>query len=177
VEPLLSAAQARLDSTEIESLRRILAALPGRLRARTAIRSGFSLVHGDPNPTNILSPRHPPGKIFLIDRQPFDWSLTTWLGVHDLAYLMVLFWETPIRRTQEIPILTRYLEQLTQRGVAGYAWEDLFQDYRLSAAQCACVPVSWCVRYEDRVRKEWLWSRQLQRVLTACQDLNIERGD
>jgi hypothetical protein len=56
----------------------------------------------------------------IIDRQPFDWSLTTWLGAYDLAYAMVLDWPTELRRRWEMPVLQRYHAHLLERGVRGY---------------------------------------------------------
>ena len=46
--------------------------------------------------------------IYLIDRQPFNWSLTTWLGVYDLAYAIVLDWPSELRERFEILTLERY---------------------------------------------------------------------
>lgn len=37
----------------------------------------------------------------------FDWSLTVWLGVYDLAYAIVQDWDTPLRRQWEFPMLRR----------------------------------------------------------------------
>ncbi|RCJ36864.1 hypothetical protein A6769_15345 [Nostoc punctiforme NIES-2108] len=62
------------------------------------------------------------GKIYLIDRQPCDWSLTTWLGVSDLAYVMVHWWETDLRRQWEIPILHECHANLISNGFFGYDW-------------------------------------------------------
>ena len=52
---------------------------------RTQDDNGFTLIHGDVGHDNILVPRDGDRPIYIIDRQPFDWSLTTWLGVYDLA--------------------------------------------------------------------------------------------
>ena len=60
-------------------------------------------------------------QIYIIDRQPFDWSLTTWLGVYDLAYAMLIDWDTPTRRALEWPVLRRYHDELRRRGVMGYS--------------------------------------------------------
>ncbi|MEZ4767875.1 MAG: glycosyltransferase [Caldilineales bacterium] len=95
---------------------------------------GFALIHGDLNCTNIMVPQAGDRPVYVIDRQPFDWSLTTWLGVYDLAYAMVVDWPSELRRRWEIPILQRYHACLIERGVRGYSWERLFDDYRLCAA-------------------------------------------
>jgi hypothetical protein len=55
-------------------------------------------VHGDLNPGNLLWPRQGVEPVYLIDRQPFDWSLQRWLGVSDLARLMIIPWAPELRR-------------------------------------------------------------------------------
>lgn len=70
--------------------------------------NGFTVVHGDDNPGNVLSPRAGgETPLYLIDRQPFDWSLTTWLGVSDLSYAMAHWWPVETRRACERPMLRR----------------------------------------------------------------------
>lgn len=56
----------------------------------------------------------------MIDRQPFDWSLTTWLGIYDLVYGVILDWPIADRRRLEPPLLQRYHDQLLAHGVTGY---------------------------------------------------------
>jgi thiamine kinase-like enzyme len=129
------------------------------------------LVHGDVNPGNILAPRAEPGRIYLIDRQPFDWSLIAWLGVSDLAYLLCSFWPEETRRRFELPILRHYHAALAARGVAGYSWERLWDDYRLCAVQSVYVAVEWCVLAEDRERMRWLWTLELRRAMAAFAEL------
>ncbi len=80
-------------------------------------------MHGDVGQNNILVPHEGVRPLYLIDRQPFDWSLTTWLGVYDLAYAMVLDWEVAARRQWEIPILRHYHASLCQRAITTYSWE------------------------------------------------------
>ena len=91
----------------------------------------------------VQTPRAAAGPVYLVDRQPFDWSLTTWLGVSDVAYMMVHWWDTTLRRRWERPILHHYHDALTRRGVSGYPWEQLERDYRLCAAQSVYVAVEW----------------------------------
>jgi hypothetical protein len=144
---------------------------PALMVERTRDPSGFALVHGDVNPGNILAPRDAPGPVYLVDRQPFDWSLTTWLGASDLAYMIVHRWDAELRRAWQLPILRHYYEQLTRRGIADYSWEQLVHDYRLAAVQSVYVAVEWCVLEEDRTRMRWLWEAQLQKAMVAFFDL------
>jgi Ser/Thr protein kinase RdoA (MazF antagonist) len=151
-------------------VRDLFARHPAALIARTADANGFTLIHGDVGENNVLAPRQGDRPIYIIDRQPFDWSLTTWLGVYDLAYAMLLDWDTPSRRALEWPVLRRYHDALQQRGVTGYSWERLVEDYRLTAAMAVTVAIEYA---RDGVMSRW-WSfgpTTLRRVLTACDDL------
>jgi hypothetical protein len=152
-------------------LPRIFAQHPGLMRERARDPHGLCLVHGDVNPGNILAPRVAGGRVYIVDRQPFDWSLTVWLGVSDLAYLMCSFWSEATRRAHETPLLRAYHDGLLRRGVTGYPWDRLWRDYRLTAVQSVYVAVEWCVLPEDRERMRWLWSAELRRAMAAFEDL------
>lgn len=137
------------------------------------VRDGkdMTCIHGDPNPGNILSPVSGVGKIYLIDRQPFDWSLTIWLGVSDLTYMMVHWWDTEMRRAWEKPLLKNYHQHLLDLGVQDYSFNQLWYDYRLCAMQSLYVPAAWCVNPVTCKEVKWLWWLQLQKTMTACLDL------
>lgn len=143
---------------------------PQAIIERTQDDNGFTLIHGDVGHNNILVPRHGERPIYIIDRQPFDWSLTTWLGVYDLAYAIVLDWDVETRRRLEIPILKHYHYSLLQHGVAGYSWQRLFDDYRLSAAMGIYIATEYC---RGGINEKWLgtWLPMLNRSLAACDDL------
>jgi hypothetical protein len=146
---------------------------PPAMIRRAQNPDGFTLIHGDAGSYNILVPRQGDRPIYIIDRQPFNWSLTTWLGVYDLAYAMVLDWETDTRRAFEIPILERYHQHLLQNGVANYPWEQLFYDYRLCVAMGVYIATEYC---RGGVNERWMpvWMPMLQRSLTACDDLDCQ---
>jgi hypothetical protein len=153
-------------------IRELYAGHPQVLTGRTQEANGFSLIHGDANETNILVPRDGDRPLYLIDRQPFDWSLTTWLGVFDLAYAMVLNWYVNTRRQFELPVLHHYHEELVRRGIEDYSWERLYDDYRLAVAMGVFVACEYC-RGGINSRLVWLWLPMLQRALTACDDLDV----
>ena len=155
-------------------MRDLYARHPNALIDRTGDGNGFTLIHGDANARNILAPRDADRPIYIVDRQPFDWSLTTWLGVYDLAYAMVLYWDVETRRRLELPVLRRYHEQLTRHGVNGYTWEQLFDDYRLCVPMGVYVATEWC---RGGINEEWawVWLTFLQRSLTACDDLDCSQ--
>jgi hypothetical protein len=143
---------------------------PGKMLERTKDPIGFSIVHGDANPGNILYPINA-GKVYFLDRQPFTWSLTTWLGVSDLSYLMVQYWDVEVRRELETSVLREYHRQLLANGVIGYDWDQLFADYKLCTVQAIYTVAQWCIKAEDRVRMRWLWRLELERAMHAFFDL------
>ncbi len=161
----------RLQPHWLELIELIYTQLPDKLVERAQDRTCFTLIHGDPNPGNILVPLVGERPLYLIDQQPFDWSLTTWLGVYDLAYVMALYWESDLRRTLEKPVLRHYHNFLIQRGVTNYKWEQLWDDYRLSVA----LTVPCAVEYmSDGGDPDWNEFRfgLVQRTLTAFDDLD-----
>jgi hypothetical protein len=105
LEPMIDTLGDTLDPVWRHALAEIFARHPAQMLERTRHGAGFTLVHGEPNPGNILAPIDGAGPVYLVDRQPFDWSLTTWLGVGDIAYVMVHWWESELRREWELPIL------------------------------------------------------------------------
>lgn len=152
-------------------IRELYANHPQVMIDRCQDTNGFSLIHGDVGQSNILVPRESDRPIYIIDRQPFNWSLTTWLGVYDLAYAMVLDWYVETRRRLELPVLRHYYQRLLAHGVVDYSWQQLWYDYRLAVAMCVYVATEYC-RGGINSRMIWLWLPMLQRTLTACDDLN-----
>ncbi|MFN6477041.1 phosphotransferase [Nostoc sp. DedQUE07] len=168
--PMLEELKAEIDSSWKSVLIDVFQYHPAKMSDRTVDSSGFTLIHGDLNPGNILSPLNANGKTYLIDRQPFDWSLTTWLGVSDLAYMIVHWWETDLRRQWEIPILNEYHTSLISNGISGYSWEQLINDYQLCVVQSIYVATQWCASAEGRRHMKWLWFQQLQKSIVAFFD-------
>lgn len=141
---------------------------------RTRKGEGFTLIHGDVNGSNILVPKVGDRPIYIIDRQPFDWSLTTWLGVYDLAYAMGLRWDVEIRRTLELDVLQRYHDQLIAHGVSDYSWDQLVLDYRLTLGMNIYVATEWC-RGQFNADTMPIWMPMLQKAMTAYDDLECEK--
>ncbi len=168
---IIECCAGRLEAHWPDTIVELFAEHPPAMIKRTQDGNGFTLIHGDTNLSNTLVPREGDQPIYLIDRQPFDWSLTTWLGVYDLAYAIVLEWEVETRRRLERQVLRRYHEQLIKNGVHDYPWEQLFADYQLSAAMCVYVATEWC---RGGVNEKWIqvWLPMLQKSVTACDDLN-----
>ena len=156
-----------------DTIRALYAKHPQRMIERTRNANGFTLIHGDVGHNNILVPRNDDRPIYIIDRQPFDWSLTTWLGVYDLAYIIGLDWEVETRRHLELPVLRHYHHCLLQHGVENYVWEQLFDDYRLCAAMGVYIATEYC-RSAVGARLVTIWLPMLKRALIACDDLECD---
>ena len=170
VDHILRRFSAELQPHWPDAMRELFARHPQAMIKRIRDPNGFTLIHGDTGEQNILVPRQGDRPTYIIDRQPFDWSLTTWLGVYDLAYALVLDWPTELRRQCELSILERYHARLSEHGVYGYAWEQLFDDYRLCVAMCVYVVTEYC---RGGISERWIHTTlaMLQRALTACDDL------
>lgn len=147
----------------------IFARHPRMLLDRNQDATGYTLIHGDAGDSNILVPAAGDRPLYLIDRGPFEWSLTTWPGVYDLAYAMVLDWPVEQRRELEPAILRAYHEALSARGVRDYAWERLLDDYRLMTPMAVYIAVEWC-RGHANLQYKRIWMSYLQNALTACED-------
>jgi hypothetical protein len=155
------------------AMRDVFARHPQAMINRTQDLNGFTIMHGDAGCYNIMIPREGIRPIYLIDRQPFDWGLTTWLGAYDLAYAIAMEWDVAARRRWEQPILRHYHQTLIQRGVQDYSWEQLWDDYRLCLAMGVYIAVEYC-RGQYNPETQWVWLPMLQKALTACDDLNCD---
>ena len=106
----------------------VLPALP-HLFERHASGRNLTLAHDDAHLGNFLFPRAAATEpTYLIDWQ--FWHPT--IGGTDLAFMMATEWEPAIRRQLEPALLQRYYRGLLAHGVQGYAWDDCWNDYRLS---------------------------------------------
>lgn len=144
---------------------------PHWMIARTQQRPNhLTLIHGDAHNANFLLPKSD-GETYLIDRQPFDWSLTCWLGVSDLTYMMVHWWYPSYRQRVEESVLRAYHAELLLRGVENYHWEQLWDDYRLCAIQSLYVPLAWCA-LESAEKMASAWYPLLMYTLDAIEQLH-----
>lgn len=170
VEHIVKGFSSELKPYWPESMRELFAKHPQAIIRRASDLNGFTIIHGDVGAYNVMVPQHANRPLYIIDRQPFNWSLTTWLGVYDLAYAIVLDWEVETRRTYENLILKHYHNHLFENGVIDYSWEQLHHDYRLCVAMCVYIATEYC-RGGVIERLIPVWLPMLQRALTACDDL------
>ena len=133
-------------------------------RQRCAQAHGMTLLHGDLNPGNVLTPRGADAPVYFLDRQPFDWSLTTGLAVSDLAYFMVPWWPEQTFRACAHSVLWHW-HQCLQRP--NYSWASAQADWALAVEQCLHVPMEWCSKADTLHRMRWLWQAQFARVRSA----------
>lgn len=136
-------------------------------RERWARPQGMTLLHGDLNPTNLLTPRGADAPVWFLDRQPFDWSLTYGLAVYDLAYFMIPWWPEALRKAHGRAILRCWYDALSQPE---YAWSEAQADWRLCVGQCLNIPIEWCSRPSTLESMRWLWEAQLARIESAVRD-------
>ena len=137
-----------------------------KLRARWRDPRGMSLLHGDINSMNVLTPKGAASPVYFLDRQPFDWSLTYGVAAYDLAYFLVLWWPKGLRRAHEAAILRCWYDHLAQKE---YAWQQALADWNLCVEQCLHVPLEWCSKAQTLEEMRGLWEMQLVRVRDAVQ--------
>jgi len=133
-------------------------------RHRWSRPQGMSLLHGDLNPTNILTPAGKTAPVLFLDRQPFDWSLTYGVAASDLAYVLVPWWPEATLRECEAAILRRWYDAL---NAPEYRWSEARADWRLSVEQCLNVPMEWCSKPATLETMKGLWQEQFSRVQCA----------
>lgn len=155
---------AALEAATGRAIQSRYAAHEQAFRQRWADPRGMSLLHGDVNPTNVLTPKTGDHPVYFLDRQPFDWSLTYGLAVYDLAYAMVPWWPEPVFRDHAQAILRHWYDHLHQPD---YSWDQAQADWRLSVAQCLDVPLEWCSKEDTLTRMRWLWEAQWTRIEAA----------
>jgi thiamine kinase-like enzyme len=128
-------------------------------------RTRLTVTHTDPNPGNILVPKDDADATYMIDRQPFEWSLTFWLGASDLALMMVHWWGTKRRRKLERHIIECYVERLQELG-KDTDFATIWQDYRLCATQSLFPILNRCIDDAERKQFAWLWKPQLRKSIS-----------
>lgn len=171
VEHVLTRCADQLATHWPQAIRDLFAWHPPAMIERTQNGVGFTLIHGDVNAGNIFVPTTDDRPLFIVDRQPFDWSLTTWLGVYDLSYAIVDRWAVETRRQFEQQILQHYHAQLLAHGVQDYSWAQLYDDYRLCVVISVYVAIEWSRGGVNEATLP-IWLPMLQKTMTAFDDLD-----
>ena len=144
---------------------RLVAGAPRLFDERIRPRRNLTLVHGDAHVWNALYPRDGRSDdVRLIDWD--SWRIDT--ATDDLAYMMAIHWFPERRRRLERECLRRYHAALTESGVAGYDFDALWRDYRLSVLWQTTTPV-WQATHN---LGPWIWWYNFERIMAAVQDLD-----
>lgn len=133
------------------------------LEPRVTALSGLTLTHNDCYLTQFLSPQTERTQTYLVDFQ----DVCTDFAARDLVYLLATFWTAEQRHRYERELLELYYRTLVQRGVAGYSFDELWQDYRLMLTYMMFQPV-WDFSYGAA---EAYWKPKMQCLTSAYDDL------
>lgn len=127
------------------------------LREQMQHRELFGEVHGDVNPTNVL---YRPGDTRIIDRQPFEWSLTHWSLAADLALAIIPYWPIEDR--------VRYEQVAIEAFVRASGFDEALvrRDYELAKWLTVLIVADWLID-ANRQGMKWLWEAQWQRFLSS----------
>lgn len=134
---------------------------------------GMTLLHGDLNPSNVLTPKGEDSPVYFLDRQPFDWSLTYGVAVHDLAYFLVLWWPPEMLRDCEEELLRHWYESV---AMPDYSWSEAKSDWALSVEQCMNVPLEWCSKPHTFESMRPHWEAQLACVMDGMARLEKQKS-
>lgn len=128
--------RAELSAADAETLRRA-ADLTARWARGTS--SPRSLVHGDYRPDNLLFGDD--SDVVAVDWQTLEFGLPT----RDLAYFLSTALPPPVRRVSEASLVGAYHRRLVENGVADYAFDTCFDDYRRGMLQGPLITVIGCM--------------------------------
>ncbi|MEM7442964.1 MAG: hypothetical protein AAF414_06510 [Pseudomonadota bacterium] len=179
LSPVLDTLGDTLDVSDRSRLVRVLEDDVEQLRIQALEGSSLTLVHGDPNPTNVLTQRSlrdgsGAPALYLIDRQPFAWSLRLWLGASDLVLASVPYWSVNARREHQGALLKGYHAAIIEGGIIDYDWDALIGDWRACLCHAVLVAVEWGTNDSTLTNMRWLWEPQLRRAIAALRDWDRE---
>ncbi len=133
-----------------------------QLAKRSSNPIGQTLLHGDINPTNVLTRKGADSPVYFLDRQPLDGVTPYGVALYDLAYSIVLWWPHELWKQHEEQIVRCWYKALNQPS---YPWDLAWQDWVLSVEQCLYVPLSYCSTEELANETTGLWKWQLGNLL------------
>jgi aminoglycoside phosphotransferase (APT) family kinase protein len=133
---------------------------------RLAVPRALTVAHGDAHAWNFLFSRDGNGAAVLIDWQL--WHVD--VGARDLAFFMALHWYPSRRRELEQALVRHYHDRIGECGVSGYAFDELWLDYRRCVVRNLTIPVLFWSR---GMAPEGWWHR-LECAVAAFLDLGCE---
>lgn len=132
------------------------------LEPRVTTHSDMTLTHNDCYLTQFLCSQTERAQTYLVDQ-----DVCTDFAARDLVYLLATFWTTAQRHLYERGLLVLYYRTLVHRGVAGYSFDNLLQDYQLMLTYMMFHPV-WDFSYRDDAT---YWRPKMQCLTSAYADL------
>jgi hypothetical protein len=132
-----------------------------------------TLLHGDLRLDNVFWDRSDGApRVALV-----DWQIAVkGRGPYDLAYFMSQSVDPAIRAAHEEALVRDYHRRLCEAGVSGYAFDQCWEDYRVSIMFCLAYPVVACGTVDlANERGLELARKMLHRSLAAIRDLEAHR--
>ena len=124
-----------------------------------------TIIHGELRGENLFFDHD--GSLILIDFQ----VVTQGCGLIDVAYLLSQSLPTELRRGQDERLVRRYWNGLVAGGVADYAWQQAWEQYRLAVAYNLILPGVAFTAYEaSDQRGKTLLLKMLSRASAAIAD-------
>jgi len=149
---------------DVVTLRDVVAAIEAWALARA---ERFGLVHGDYRLDNLMFP--PAGAAGVV---ALDWqTLSLALPARDLAYFLGTSLTPADRSAHERALVASYHRALTSYGVAGYSFEDCWEDYRFAMVQGPLVSVFGCAYGTHTERGDRMFAAMVARSCAAIRDL------
>lgn len=127
--------EATLAPTTLAEGRRLIASVEAMSTNRPPARTA---VHGDFRLDNMLFASASGGRPITV----VDWqTVQRGAGAADVAYFLGSAFEPDVRRSCERELVERYHAGLEARGVAGYSFDQCWDDYRRSSHSCLLMAV------------------------------------
>jgi len=151
-------------------------ALPAHRRSQLSASAAFlptlqgrqasgphTLIHQDAHWRNFLYPKDPKDQTH--PTYLFDWqSWSVGACVTDLRYLLARHWGPAGAQDMLVRLLRRYHEGITERGVSGYSWTQLMEDFRLAVARIPCAPAVQWSDYGSPTDERERWAANVERT-------------
>ena len=149
-------------------MERFIAALPGLQKALAT--PPLTLIHGDFRLENLF---------FGVSEDQAPLVIIDWQGpllargIDDLAFFLAQNAQTEVRRAHERRLVRRYVERLTELGVAGCDFEPFWRDYRLAVLYNwgYVILVSGTLDSSDPHARAWM-TEMVRRNAAAIEDLD-----
>jgi hypothetical protein len=135
------------------------------------LRDVYSLVHIDYRLDNLLVDHSPdPPRVSVVDWQ----SVTIGNPLTDVAYFLGAGLLPEVRREVEEGIVREYHQALCDTGIAGYAWDDCWTDYRRSVFSGFAVTVIASVLVVQTERGDEMFTAMARRHARHALDLGSD---